>query len=193
MFYQSNHGQVPDPNPNLLGVKFDDTGVMLTAGTYHFCRYLHRRNRCRERTYWADPQLQPLPALRARTLRNCLRKLTGAQGVCVYVSESEYTGRAPGLPTWSTSARGHSRFRPMSAPLKGEPWILGACARQLLPARNRVAFVPGEQTNGAVLIDSGEVPGTQPTSNIVFDNCDIGNDGRRCHRTKRLSCGYPRQ
>jgi hypothetical protein len=91
----------------------------------------------------------------------------GAQQLYVYVSKSEKDAYGFDLV--------YERQGPFAIPGGGTIDITSHVPGTFYPPGNGIHVSPGESATGAISVDSNTAPGTSPTSNIVVDNCDIGN------------------
>lgn len=170
LFTKSNHGLVPDPAATPGGTAVAGASTLL-AGTYQFFLTYSDVNgietNVQNGTYLAlavaDGQLArvnlpPTPA--------------GAQQLYVYVSKSEKDAYGFDLV--------YERQGPFAIPGGGTIDITSHVLGAFYPPGNGIHVSPGESATGAISVDSNTAPGTSPTSNIVVDNCDIGNMASDC-------------
>lgn len=165
LFYtKSNHGLVPDPfkRLNVAAVAGPST---LAAGTFQFFVTYTDVNGVETNVGGVPGSVVIAPGQFARI--TLPPTPSGAVQVYAYVSDSE------------VDAYGHDyvyeRQGPFAIPGEENLDIHSHVLGNLYPPGIGLHQYPGEQATGAILLDSNSAPGTTPTSNIVFNNCDFGN------------------
>jgi hypothetical protein len=182
LFYtNSNHGLVPDPRA-ALGVDAAGGVSTLTAGNYQFYVTYTDVNGI-ETNAVGNPAALQLPGAAGQLSAQLTLPPTpaGAVQLYVYVSESEYDAYGQGANNLVYERQGPFAIPPEPSSTQGGNLdITSHVPGTHYPPGIGLRIFPGEQTHGAIMIDSfeqspGEPLPTSPTSDIVFDNCDIGN------------------
>ena len=177
LYTKSNHGLVADPFQS-LSVAAVAGASSLTAGTYQFFVTYTDVNGVETNVLAGAPGTAVIaPGEFARI--SLPPTPNGAVQVYAYISESEFDAYG--------ADRIYERQGPFAIP-GGSVQICGVkysgggildinshLPGNLYPPGYGLHTAPGEVATGAISIDSDSVNGTSPTSNIVVDNCDIGN------------------